>query len=110
MVYDLNYSSQTLGSFVGQIGESTGITDMILVFFFIGLVLVGSMLNKKNTGISNIATWLTISGFVVTISATLLYLGGYVSVLTLSMWAIGTIVIFAATEIGGKLLTSDPLG
>lgn len=104
MTYNLNWtSSQTFGTFLKQVSGTSGYFELLLFFEFILLVIIGSGLNKRSTGITNVDTWLQLSSFVTTFSAGLLYLGGFISMITLTICLVITILLFIFTELSEKL-------
>jgi hypothetical protein len=107
MVYELNWTDQTIGTFYRQIGNVTGIFEILLFFEFMIIILVGSVANKKSTGVSNVITWALVSSFVVTISATALAIGNFIEIPTLIIWIMGTLVILIVDFLGGKIMGSN---
>lgn len=83
MTYELNWTDQTFGSFISQVGNSVGFWELALFCEFVMIVIIGGQWNKKNTGYTNIVEWIPYAGVVTTFSATLLLLGGFISMLTL---------------------------
>lgn len=108
MTYDLNWSStQTLGTFLKEVGQTGSYWELILFFEFMLIILIGSGMNKKSTGYTNVITWIQLGSFATTLSAVLLMLGEFINLYTVIICVAITVIIFIVTELSDKLLGSS---
>lgn len=101
MTYDLNWSSdQTFGTLYRQVGNLTGMWEMVLFAEFMTVTIIGTIANKKSTGFSNTFDWMLLAGFVTFLSSLFLNLGGMIEMTTVIIIASVTMVLFL-----GNILT-----
>lgn len=108
MAYNINWSKdQTFGQFFGSVGQSVGYWELALVFEFFLIVLVGSTLNKRNVGYTNLLTWIEVASVVVLLSSVFLSLGGYIATYTVLICLALTITFVLIDVFAGNLFKDN---